>query len=95
MVAPPRSEKLDLRLSAEDKQRLIAAAEAEERTLSDFVLRSALDRANETLPDRRYFRLNAEQWTAFMEALDAPPHDLPRVRRLFNEPSVLELGEVE
>lgn len=95
MTAPPRSEKLDLRLSPADKQKLIAAAEAEERTLSDFVLRSALDRANDTLPDRRYFGLSEEQWTAFMEALDAPPRDLPGVRRLFSKPSVLELGEVE
>lgn len=95
MAAPPRSEKLDLRLSPEDKQRLIAAAAAEERTLSDFVLRSALERANETLPDRRYFGLNAQQWTAFMEALDAPPRVLPGVVRLFSKPSVLEIGEIE
>lgn len=95
MVAPPRSEKLDLRLSAEDKQKLIAAAAAEQRSVSDFVLRSALDRADETLPDRRYFGLNAEQWTAFMEALDAPPRDLPRVRELFSKPSIFEAGEVE
>ena len=95
MVAPPRSEKLDLRLSAEDKQKLIAAAAAEQRSVSDFVLHSALDRADETLPDRRYFGLNAEQWTAFMEALDAPPRDLPRVRELFSKPSIFEAGEVE
>ncbi len=95
MVTTPRSEKLDLRLSVEDKQTLTAAAAAEHRSVSDFVLRSALDRANDTLPDRRYFGLNAEQWTAFMEALDAPPRDLPRVRRLFSEPSIFETGEIE
>ena len=59
------------------------------------MLRSALDRADETLPDRRYFGLNAEQWTAFMEALDAPPRELPRVRKLFSEPGIFETGEVE
>ena len=95
MVATPRSEKLDLRLTPEDKRKLIAAAELEHRSVSDFVLRSALDRADDTLPDRRYFGLNAEQWTAFMEALDAPPRDLPRMERLLREPSVVEIGEIE
>lgn len=95
MVATPRSEKLDLRLTPEDKQKLIAAAELDHRSVSEFVLKSALDRADETLPDRRYFGLNAEQWTAFMDALDAPPRDLPRVRELFRQSSIFETGEVE
>ncbi len=95
MVAKTRSEKLDLRLTPEDKQKLIAAAELEHRSVSDFVLRSALDRADETLPDRRYFGLNAEQWTAFMEALDAPPRVIPEVERLFRKPSIFESSEPE
>ncbi|MEZ4530266.1 MAG: DUF1778 domain-containing protein [Thermomicrobiales bacterium] len=95
MVATPRSEKLDLRLTPEDKRKLIAAAELEHRSVSDFVLRSALDRADDTLPDRRYFGLNAEQWEAFMEALDAPPRVIPEVVRLFQTPSVFEVGETE
>lgn len=95
MVATPRSEKLDLRLTPEDKRKLIAAAELEHRSVSDFVLRSALDRADDTLPDRHYFGLNAEQWEAFMEALDAPPRVIPEVVRLFQTPSVFEVGETE
>jgi len=95
MVTKTRSEKLDLRLTPEDKQKLIAAAELEHRSVSDFVLRSALDRADDVLPDRRYIGMNAEQWTAFMEALDAPPRVLPGVVRLFGKPSVFELGEFE
>jgi uncharacterized protein (DUF1778 family) len=95
MVATPRSEKLDLRLTPEDKRKLVAAAELDHRSVSDFVLRSALERADETLPDRRYFGLNAEQWETFVEALDAPPRVLPGVVRLFSKPSVLEIGETE
>lgn len=95
MVTAPRSEKLDLRLSKESKRILAAAAEAEHRSLSDFVLRSALERASETLADRRYFGLDAERWATFVKALDAPPRDLPRIQRLFREPSVFESGEDE
>jgi uncharacterized protein (DUF1778 family) len=58
--------------------------------VSDFVIESALARAEETLADRRHFGLNAEQWEAFMAALDAPPRELPRVKRLFSEPSIFE-----
>jgi uncharacterized protein (DUF1778 family) len=89
----PRSEKLDLRLSSEAKRLLYAAAEATHRSVSEFVLDSALARAEETLPDRRHFGLTADQWSAFVAALDAPPRDLPRVRRLFREPSVFERDE--
>jgi uncharacterized protein (DUF1778 family) len=95
MVTKTRSEKLDLRLTPEDKQKLIAAAELDHRSVSDFVLRSALNRAEEILPDRRYFGLNAEQWTAFLEALDEPPRVIPEVERLFLKPSVFETSEPE
>jgi uncharacterized protein (DUF1778 family) len=83
-----RSEKLDLRLTPEAKRMLAAAAIAERRTISDFVLESALRRAEEALADRRVFLLDPEKWDAFVAALDAPPRDLPRLRKLVNEPSI-------
>lgn len=83
-----RTEKLDLRLTAEDKRLLTAAAQAQRRSLSEFVLDSALCRAEEALADRRVFQLPPEKWDAFLAALDAPPQDLPRLRRLLSEPSV-------
>ncbi|MGP8226113.1 MAG: DUF1778 domain-containing protein [Terracidiphilus sp.] len=89
-----RTEKLDLRLSLSAKRALQNAALAERRSVSDFVLESALARAAETLPDRTRFGLNAEQWEAFQAALDAPPSPAPRLARLLNEPSVFEKGSV-
>jgi uncharacterized protein (DUF1778 family) len=83
-----RSEKLDLRLTAEAKRILATAAAAERRSLSDFVLESALGRAEEALADRRSFHLDAERWKAFIAALDTPPRDLPRLKRLLREPSI-------
>ena len=85
-----RSEKLDVRLTAEAKRTLAAAAAASQRSLSEFVLESALARAEETLPDRRKFQLDDKQWKRFLAALDAPPRSLPRLRRLLKEPSVFE-----
>jgi uncharacterized protein (DUF1778 family) len=85
-----RSEKLDLRLTPESKSTLYAAAAAVHRSVSDFVLESALARAEETLADRSRFGLDAHQWQAFQAALDAPPRDLPRLRRLLDGPGMFE-----
>jgi uncharacterized protein (DUF1778 family) len=80
-----RTTKLDLRLSPEAKQTLTAAARAAHRSVSEFVLASALARAEETLIERQRFELDAERWSAFMAALDAPPREAPRLLRLFRE----------
>ncbi len=90
-----RTAKLDLRLSPEAKQRLQAAASVARRSVSEFVLESALVRAEETLADRNRFGLDAVRWKAFLEALDAPPRDLPRLSRLFQEPSVFDDGTTQ
>ena len=87
-----RSEKLDLRLTRDAKRALQAAAAVSHRSVSEFVLESALARADETLADRQTFRLNAAQWKAFMAALDAPPRPLPRMERLLKDPGFFDAG---
>lgn len=89
-TSPLRSEKLDLRLTPGAKQTLQRAAAAAQRSVTDFVLESALASAAETLADRQSFRLDAEQWEAFVAALDAPPQVHPRLAQLLQEPSLLE-----
>lgn len=90
MSSTARSEKLDLRLTPEAKRRIVAAAEAQQRSVTDFVLQSALDRADETLANRTQFVLATEDWEKFLAALDAPPQDNPRLRKLLTEPSFVE-----
>jgi len=87
-----RDEKLEMRLTPSAKQILKTAASAMHRSVSEFVLESALARAEETLPDRRRFGLNKAQWEAFQKALDAPPRPSRRLAKLFKEPSVFERG---
>jgi uncharacterized protein (DUF1778 family) len=89
---PTRSEKLDLRLTPDAKEALQAAAAASHRSVSEFVLESALARADEALADRRTFGLSASQWKAFMAALDSPPRPLPRLERLLKEPGFFDAG---
>jgi len=85
-----RTEKLDLRLSRAAKMTLQAAATAERKSVSEFVLDAALSEAEERLADRRVFTLGAKGWGAFVAALDAPPRRHPRLERLFREPSAFD-----
>ncbi len=85
-----RTEKLDLRVSPSTKRTLEAAASAAHRTVSAFVLESALARADEALADRHRFPLSRAKWTAFVAALDAPTHSLLQMQRLLAEPGFFD-----
>ena len=90
VAAERRTEKLDLRVSRAAKAKLQAAASAMHRSMSDFVMESALARAEETLAERRTFALSAERWNDFQKALDAPVRSLPRLKALLETPSFFE-----
>ena len=92
MVRPRsnRTEKLDLRLTKAAKQTLQAAAMVARKSVSEFVLDTALTEAEERLADRRIFVLDPKKWDAFVAALDAPPRRHSRLERLFREPSVFD-----
>lgn len=81
-----RTVKLDVRVSPAAKAKLQAAAASVHRSMSDFVMESALARAEDTLAERRVFGLDAEKWAAFQAALDAPARSLPRLQALLDEP---------
>ncbi len=85
-----RTEKLDLRLTAQAKRTLQAAAAAERKSVSVFVLDTALSRAEERLADLHVFSLDATAWETFVAALDAPPRRSGRLERLFREGSVFD-----
>jgi uncharacterized protein (DUF1778 family) len=85
-----RNEKLDLRVSSSTKRTLEAAASASKRTVSAFVVESALARAEEALANRRTFPLSKAKWTEFLAALDAPTRPLPRMQRLLMEPDFFD-----
>lgn len=90
MATPTRTEKLDLRLTPSAKRVLQSAATATKRSVSEFVLESALARAEETLPDRQRFGLDAERWAAFQAALDAPALPSLRLKKLLQKPGVFD-----
>jgi uncharacterized protein (DUF1778 family) len=87
---PAKSERLSLRASGTQRALLREASRVEGTTVSDFVLRSATRAAEDVLSDRRVFGLPDERWDAFVEVLDRPARQLPRLRRLLESPTVLD-----
>lgn len=88
--ANQKSERIDVRTTPAVKRVLQQAAATANKTVTEFLIDSALTEAAEVLADRRVFFLDENQWQEFMAALDAPPSSMPRLERLLREPSILE-----
>jgi uncharacterized protein (DUF1778 family) len=87
----PKSERLGLRTSEEQRSLLAAASRAEGTTVSDFVLRHATTAAVNVLADRRVFVLDDEAWEAFDSALERPAREVPGLRDLLKAPTALDM----
>ena len=85
-----RTDRIDLRIQPNAKDALLTAASLRHKTVSEFIIDSALSAADEELADRRHFPLDATQWKVFQEALDAPPRKLPRLEKLFQEQGIFD-----
>ena len=74
-----RDERVQLRVSARHNALIRAAASALEVSLSEFLLETAVLRAEQVLADRRQFVTDEERWASFMELLDRAPAPKPRL----------------
>ena len=84
----PKRERVDMRLTPEQKTLIQQAAALEGRSLSDFILTSAASHAEAVIRARRVLQLTAEDSLAFARAVldDAPPNDkLNQAARLRDE----------
>ncbi len=72
------------------KALLQRAAASSHKNVTEFLLEAGINAAEETLADRRLFRLDEQQWKAFNDALDRPAVAKPRLARLLADKSVLE-----
>lgn len=85
-----RSARLSLRASTRQSKLIRAAADAQGRSVTDFILEIATKAAEDVLATRSDFVLPRDQWAAFVSALDRPVRRKPRLERLFAESSVLD-----
>lgn len=78
-----RAQRLELRLTEEERSLDVAAAAAVGETLSAFFRRAARARAEEVLADQRDITLTADEATRFLDALETPDADsVARLRGL-------------
>lgn len=85
----PKTERIDVRASIPVKHLLQEAAQASQKSVSEFLLEAGVNAANQTLSDRRHFVLDEAQWEAFEQALDRPVQTKARLRGLIVKTGVL------
>lgn len=82
--------KVQLRMRPLQKDVIARAAELKQTTVTNFMVDQAFRAAQQILADQTHFYLSPGKWDEFCAALDAPPKDLPALRRLLTEPSVFD-----
>lgn len=93
MPATPRTkrtERINVRVSNKEAELIRMGAEHRGVNVTNFILESACTRAEQEIADARHFELSPRDWKQFTEALDRPAKAKPRLKRLLNEPTVLE-----
>ena len=81
-ATPARSQNINIRVAPAQRTLIDQAAAAVGKTRTEFILEAATREAESTLLDQRVFVLDAEQWDAFVDALDAPPRPMPKLQKL-------------
>ena len=81
------SSALSLRISAKDRKLIDRAAEALNKTRTEFMLESARAAATDALLDRRLFVLDRDEFRSFEKALAKAPRSTDLLRDLRKRPS--------
>jgi len=78
-----RSARLGLRATPEQEAVLRRAAEVARKSLTDFILDSACQAAEQTLLDQRLFMVSGDQYQALLDMLERPEQANEGLRDLF------------
>ncbi len=89
-IAETRSERIEVKTTPSVKALLRRAASSAHMNVTEFLLDAGIKAAEDTLADRRVFRLDDRRWKEFQHVLDRPVVNKPRLAGLLSEKSVLE-----
>ncbi|MDQ1249573.1 MAG: hypothetical protein QG597_3948 [Actinomycetota bacterium] len=81
-----RDGRVNLRVSLAQLEAIRQAAESTDTTMTEFILTSAMQAADQVLADRRWFSLDDSAWEEFQAALDRPAVFKPRLAALLASP---------
>lgn len=82
-----RDQRINVRATERQEQLLRRAAEATDRSMTDFILEAASVEAERILADRRWFVADDAQWEEFNRLLEAPLPSTAKLQRLARRPS--------
>jgi uncharacterized protein (DUF1778 family) len=82
-----RSDRLQLRVTPQQREVIESAARSQHETITDYVVRHAVSAAKEDLADRRYFPVDDAAWVEFTALLARPPVYKPRLAKLLAQPA--------
>lgn len=85
-----KDDRIHVRVKKSEKELLNYAAVQRKVDLSVFVRESALKEAEEVIAEKVHFSLADKQWKAFCAALDKPAREIPKLKKLFAEPSAFD-----
>jgi uncharacterized protein (DUF1778 family) len=86
----PRTRRIEIRVTEDERALEEAAASVQGATLSEFVRRAARREAEQVLVERTSYTVDDETAQRFLAALERPGADAERgLRRLLERPSVL------
>ena len=89
-TAAPRSGRLGLRTTPVQAALIQRAAEVAQKSITEFVLTSACEKAEQTLLDQRLFLIDEEAWKLFQEVLERPARVIPELKNLIETPAIWE-----
>ena len=89
-AAATKEFRFNLRATKAQREVVERGAAVHGQKMSDFILSSACEKAEQILAEQRNFVVPSTQWDAFVAALDRPPVRHARLARLMSEPSILE-----
>ncbi len=82
-TADIKDDRLQVRLDAVSKSVLQRAANYRRKTVSQFVLATALEEAEKVIGENEFVSLSAADWTVFFDALTHPPPPNAALRKAF------------
>ncbi len=85
-----RSNRLGLRTTPAQAALIQIAAETMQKSVTEFVLSSACEKAEQTLLDQRFFMVDEQTWLQFEEALERPAQKKKGLQSLLAEGAIWE-----
>jgi len=88
MSAAIKKERLDVRLTEEQKSTIEQAASLSGQSLTDFTVNRVVEQARQVIKAEKELRMSEAAWDEFSKALDAPARPIAELASLLSRPSV-------